>query len=254
MLAVGLFFSVGCHMTIGVYGLGRFGMFWGGVLSERYKVLGWSRSHKETVSQGIEPAAEEDVLRCDVLFYCVAISAFEEVLRRTAPLISKETLVMDTCSVKVLPVRWMQELLPGEVRILGAHPMFGPDSGAGGVTNFPMVLCPVRIAEKDLMLWADEFRSFGLNVIRMSADDHDHQAAYSQGITHFIGRVVNDLHLQDYPISTLGFKKMLEVAEQTCNDPFQLFLDLQRYNPYTGEMRDRLNESLQKLLATLEGA
>ncbi len=27
------------------------------------------------------------------------------------------------------------------------------------------------------------------------------------------------------------------VVEQTCNDPLQLFADLQRYNPYTKQMR-----------------
>jgi len=28
------------------------------------------------------------------------------------------------------PVRWMRELLPPDVAILGSHPMFGPDSAA----------------------------------------------------------------------------------------------------------------------------
>ena len=35
-----------------------------------------------------------------------------EVLRRLAPRLAPGSLVMDTCSVKELPVRWMRELLP----------------------------------------------------------------------------------------------------------------------------------------------
>jgi prephenate dehydrogenase len=239
-------------MTIGIYGLGRFGSFWGGVLAEYHTVLGWTRIPGREIPSRIRPAAEEEVLGCDVLMFCVSISSFREVLRRTADGISKETLVMDTCSVKMMPVRWMLELLPEDTKILGSHPMFGPDSGAAGISGLPMVLCPVRLAEQELIFWTKEFRRLGLDVLRMSAEEHDHQAAYSQGITHFIGRVVKDLDLERYPISTLGFQKMLEVAEQTCNDPFQLFLDLQRYNPYTGEMRDRLYASLKKMLDILD--
>lgn len=240
-------------MTIGIYGLGRFGLFWGSVLSKFHTVLGWNRTPKRDVPPGIEPADEEKVLSCDAVFYCVSISSFREVLRRSASVISPNTLVFDTCSVKTLPIEWMLEFLPDYTRVIGCHPMFGPDSGASGVFGLPMVLCPARIGEQELISWADEFRRIGLRVLRMSADEHDHQAAYSQGITHFIGRVVKDLDLEEYPISTLGFQKMLEVAEQTCNDPFQLFLDLQRYNPYTGEMRDRLYASLKKMLAILDG-
>lgn len=239
-------------MVVGIYGLGRFGRFFGSVLAEHYPVAAWNRTELETVPEGIRLVSEEEVLQADVLFFCVSISAFAEVLQRTGPRIGTNTIVMDTCSVKVGPVEWMLEYLPAEVRIVGCHPMFGPDSGSGGVAGLPMVLCPVRIGERDLQFWIEELQTIGLRVLRMTADEHDHQAAYTQGITHFIGRVVKDMHLEDYPISTLGFRKLLEVAEQTCNDPFQLFLDLQRYNPYTGEMRQRLHASLKKMLAILE--
>ena len=41
-------------------------------------------------------------------------------------------------------------------------------------------------------------------------------------------------------INTLGFNDLLGVIEQTCNDSWDLFRDLQKYNPYTGEMIDGL--------------
>jgi hypothetical protein len=37
---------------------------------------------------------------------------------------------VDVCSVKERPIRWMQELLPEDVDILGTHPMFGPTTQA----------------------------------------------------------------------------------------------------------------------------
>ena len=239
-------------MIIGIYGLGRFGAFWGGLLGQRFAVKGWSRTEKKDLPPGIQVVSEAEVLACDVIFFCVSISSFREVLQASADKIRPGALVFDTCSVKMEPCQWMEELLPEDVEIVGSHPMFGPDSGAAGVKGLPMALCPLRISEGRLEQWNGILHEMGLRVLKMSADEHDHQAAYSQGITHFIGRVINDLELSQYPISTLGFKKMMEVAAQTCNDPFQLFLDLQRYNPYTGEMRDKLHASLRKMLDILD--
>ena len=42
-------------------------------------------------------------------------------------------------------------------------------------------------------------------------------------------------------------KKLLEVKEQTCNDTWELFTNLQHYNPYTKNMRINLGEAYEKL-------
>lgn len=86
----------------------------------------------------------------------------------------------------------------------------------------------------------------------MSAEEHDREAAFTQGITHFIGRVLKDMNLKPSPIATMGYRKLLEIVEQTCNDPWQLFLDLQQYNPYTKEMRNQLQTSFQRILSSLD--
>ena len=57
--------------------------------------------------------------------------------------------------------------------------------------------------------------------------------------------MLSDLGVKRSPIGTVGYNKLLEIVEQTCNDPLQLFLDLQRYNPHTRKMRTRLEESLR---------
>ena len=48
-------------------------------------------------------------------------------------------------------------------------------------------------------------------------------------------------------INTLGFNDLLAVIEQTCNDSWDLFRDLQKYNPYTNEMIDNLIGEIGKL-------
>lgn len=239
-------------MVVGVYGLGRFGSFWASVLSHHFPVKGYSRNPDRQVSPSIAKASEAEVLACDVLFLTVAISAMEEVLRRIGPRISRDTLVFDTCSVKIIPVELMKKYLSPEVQIIGTHPMFGPDSGRNGVEGLPLVYCPVRVSEANADEWRRLFRSMGLNVKDRTPEEHDREVAHTQGITHFIGRVLQDLNLAPSDIATVGYAKLLEIIEQTCNDPWQLFLDLQRYNPYTAEMRVALYTSLKKIKDLLE--
>ena len=117
-------------MRVGVYGLGRFGSFWARVLARHAEVRAWSRDSSHPAPPGVTLVGEDEVLREPAVFFCVAISAFEEVLLRTAPRIPSGTLVMDTCSVKSHPAALMERLLAPGVSVLATHPMFGPDSAA----------------------------------------------------------------------------------------------------------------------------
>jgi prephenate dehydrogenase len=235
-------------MQIGVYGLGRFGAFWAELLSRRFSVFGYSRSSERPTPRGVERVDLDRLADCDVVFLCVAISALDEVLRDFAPRLTERTLVADTCSVKMAPVAAMRSHLPPQVSILGTHPMFGPDSAKNGVSGLPIVLSDVRIESEDSRFWRDTFRTMGMRVIDRSPEEHDREAAYTQGITHLVGRLLNSMELEDSEIATLGYKQLLQVIEQTCNDPWQLFVDLQRANPFTSHMRRRFADAARELL------
>ena len=239
-------------MRIGIYGLGRFGAFFAGLLSSKAEVQAYSRNPDRPAPAGVRRVGEEELLAMPAVCLCVDIGAMPEVLARIAPRLGPGTLVLDTCSVKELPVRWMRELLPPGVEILASHPMFGPDSGARGVEGLPMILCPVRLPEARYREWEGFFASFGLEVHRLAPEDHDRQAAYTQGLTHYLGRVLAELDLQPSAIGSLGYRRLLNIVEQTCNDTWRLFLDLQRYNPHTPAMRQALDRALEALKAKLD--
>jgi prephenate dehydrogenase len=239
-------------MTVGVYGLGRFGLFWARLLAGRFTVKVYSRTKREVLPAGLAWANEDEVCACDALFFCVAISAFEKVLAGTREKIRPPTVVFDTCSVKVYPAELMRRLLSPEVEIIATHPMFGPDSGFAGVAGLPLVMYPLRAGRETAEFWKKYFIGLGLNYIEMDPQTHDREAAFTQGITHYMGRVLADLSLPKSPIATLGYKKLLEIIEQTCHDPWQLFLDIQKYNPYTREMRIKLHRSLEKIYKILD--
>ena len=238
-------------MLAGVYGLGRFGTFWASCLRDAgCRVIAYSRS-THTLPDGVEQGTEDEVLNADILFFAVAISAFEGVLKAVGNRIGKDTIVMDTCSVKILPSEWMKRYIPSDRTIIATHPMFGPDSGRNGVKGLPMVMCPVSGIGSEYEKLKSFFCSMGLDVLEMSAEKHDEEAAYSQGVTHFVGRVLNQMGMKPTPIATQGYRNLMTIVEQTCNDPLQLFYDLQRYNPYAKEMRLSLQVAIEKVLNAL---
>jgi prephenate dehydrogenase len=241
--------------TVGIYGLGRFGSFYARLLAGHFNLRAYSRNPGREAPPGVERVDEDKLLSAPVVILCVAISALEEVLKRIAGRLRPGTLVMDTCSVKALPAAWMAEILPPGVSILATHPMFGPDSARSGVEGLPLILSPVRVDGETVAEWSGFFTSLGLKVLKMKPEEHDREAAFTQGLTHYLGRVLADLSLRDSPIASRGYAKLLDIIGQTCNDSRQLFVDLQRYNPYTRQMRTALGEALRDINFLLdEGA
>jgi prephenate dehydrogenase len=240
-------------MKIAVYGAGRFGTLWASLLKKAgFDVMTVNRTPGRLLPDGLAAGTLEDLSGAEAVFLCCSISSVPEVCRLISPYLSGSAAVIDTCSVKVMPLRWIKENLPLGTPFFGTHPMFGPDSVAAGISGLPLVMCRGEHAERQYDFFLGEFSKWGLNVLQMSADEHDKRAAYTQGITHFIGRVLDDLSLKPDPIGTLGYKKLMEIRTQTCNDPLQLFFDLQKFNPYTKAMHDDLRSSLDRIMAKLE--
>lgn len=238
-------------MNIGVYGLGRFGTFWAQELAKHGNtVLSYSRSHKDDI-ENVKLVSEDEVLSQPIIYLCVAISSFEEVLTRITPKIKKGCTVIDTCSVKIHPANLMKKLLPKDVYSIASHPMFGPDSGLNGVQGLPMVVYPLNCPSSLFDEIYKDLESWDLHLLNMSPDAHDREAAWSQGITHFVGRVLDELALQPTELATTGYNRLMSIVEQTCNDPIQLFYDLQRYNPYAKQMRMGLKGSLDYVMQEL---
>ncbi|HKJ85118.1 MAG TPA: prephenate dehydrogenase/arogenate dehydrogenase family protein [Spirochaetia bacterium] len=240
-------------MSVGIFGTGRFGSFWASTLARRTSVRTYNRSDRP-VPEGCEAVGIEELGQCECVMLCVAISAVEEATDLIVPHLAPGTVLMDTCSVKVYPMAAMLSRTPETTPVIGTHPMFGPDSAGKGVTDLPLVYAPARASDEVSARWRRFFEGLGLRVLTMTPDEHDREAAMTQGVTHFVGRVLADMQLDPSSIATVGYRKLLEVVEQTCNDPYQLFVDLQHYNPYTSQMRGRLQESLARMMASLESS
>jgi prephenate dehydrogenase len=233
--------------------MGRFGMFWARWILSEFDVRVASRRTLAGLPDGIRQVTLQEAAASEVIFLTVPISVLPQMLSSLAPIVRPDATVVDTCSVKVFPAQTMEATLPPSVDIIACHPMFGPDSALTRADLLPVITWPVRDRYARYTSILERFERLRMRVVEMSPDDHDREAAFTQGITHLIGRVLAQMELQPSEIATLGYRRLLQVMEQTCNDPIQLFRDLQRYNPYTKSMRRQFADALTETESLLSG-
>jgi len=235
---------------IGLIGFGRFGKLTIEHLSGTCKIYACDSGGKGDLirAAGAEPVSLESACSQEIVLLCMPISSMESTLEKIAPLLTHpQALVVDVCSVKTLPVKWMREKLPPAVSLLATHPMFGPDSARESLQGHKIVLCPERISENRFREIAARLASMGLNVIETTPEDHDRQIAVSLALTHYIGRTLSRFGADELLIDTEGYKRLLHILEVVENDTWQLFEDMHRFNPFAAGARREFMASLQAI-------
>tara|TARA_R110002072_G_scaffold1989_1_gene16242 strand:+ start:15972 stop:16703 length:732 start_codon:yes stop_codon:yes gene_type:complete len=242
-------------MQVGLIGFGRLGSLFSKFLAQdsNLYVFNQGQNHQEISQLGATPVEKiEDLKDCKIIIPTVPISELKNVCEQLATFISKESLVIDVCSVKEKPVEWMLESLPKEVSILGTHPMFGPDSAMNTLYGSKMVLTPVRIDDQSFENISRYLETNGIKVIKASAEEHDKQIAHSLLLTHFIGRGLIDFGIKDLEIDTKGYRRLMKILGTVENDSWQLFEDMNQFNPYAKEVRESFVTSLKNIIKRLE--
>lgn len=237
--------------TVSIVGFGRFGKTLYKLLKDDFQIIVYDKneidSRKFTKKTTIAKSVNE-IYNSEVIFFAVPISSFEDVISTHKKYFQSHHILIDVLSVKMYPATIFKKNLTGSnTQALLTHPMFGPDSSKEGFEGLPIVLDKFRTDEETYSFWKEYFMEKGLRIVEMSAREHDKAAANSQGLTHFIGRLLEAYDFKVTPIDTLGARKLLEVMGQTCNDTWELFEGLQHYNPYTKEMRSKLGIVYDKL-------
>ncbi len=236
--------------NVSIVGFGRFGKTLYRLIKNDFKITIFDKlkiDPSETDKGSTVVKSLEKVYENETVFYCVPISVFEEVIKTHQKYFQDNHLLIDVLSVKMHPAKIFKKHLKGKTQALLTHPMFGPDSSMSGFVNLTIVIDKFMSSEKNYDFWKKYFQSKSLNIIEMKALNHDRLAASSQGLTHFVGRLLSAYPLKATPIDSQGTKKLLEVTKQTRNDTWQLFEDLQQYNPYTKSMRIRLGDAYDEL-------
>jgi len=200
---------------------------------------------KQINNSDVNEVSLKDALKNETIFIAVPIRDFESLIHEIKNDIQGNKTVIDVCSVKVFPKNVMTQNLSAEIDIIATHPLFGPDSlkDSGSV----MTMESVRDSYGRFEFWKNYFDSQNITIEEISAEEHDMMAARSQGLTHFVGRVIDDFGTDQTRIDTEGYKALHKLVNQTCNDSWELFEDIQSYNPYTQKMVSELSESFKKI-------
>ena len=242
-------------MIFGIVGYGRFGKLLTEALLPFGDIVVYDKSLMSlTPHTQLKVGTLRDVAQADLVFLVVPISEFETTCLEIKNFLKPQTLVVDCCSVKVYPAQIMHQVFSKTQPLIATHPLFGPDSvkKSGGLKEHKIVICPIQCdADRENQL-KDIFNRMGLHVLVTTPEEHDKQMANSQGLVHFIGRGLAALNIQSQALSTPDFDALLNINNMVINDTWQLFLDMQRYNPYTKPIREKLIQELIKVHREVE--
>ncbi|WP_417482579.1 prephenate dehydrogenase/arogenate dehydrogenase family protein [Maricaulis sp.] len=234
---------------IGLVGLGAFGRFAAGHLSPHFDILGHDPDAPPVA--GIERVSLAQAAACPTVVLAVPVQALEQTCSEIAAVLPQGALVLDVASVKVEPMRVMRETLPDHVRIIGTHPLFGPQSAAQGLAGQSIVICPEAGADAGgvAALCGDVL---GLEVHLSNADTHDRAMANVQALTHLVSRVIAELDIPPPPYTTKSYDLLRQATDLVRNDSDELFQAIEQLNPHAASLRKRFFEAARTFDGRLE--
>ncbi len=235
--------------TVGIIGFGRFGSLVGKVLKKNFEQINIKvfdinplASEKVKILTTFEKVGD-----CRVVIICVPISSFEKVIKSISNRVKPGALIIDVCSVKIHPVMIMKKFLPENVDIIATHPLFGPNSIENRISGKKIVIWNVRTSKKRFSEFQKICENLGLEIIIMPPKEHDRLIASTQGIAHLVGRIQKEMRVGSTKIDTPTFERLLDIQRIVNKDSLELFIDMNRFNPFAKDVRDKMRSSLNKI-------
>ncbi len=236
--------------TLWVFWFGQFMEFLTPYFIENFEVRIYDRKWKEyDIGQvWATPTSLVGAAQCDFILLGYPAGSIEELIKEITSYIRPWATVFDICSVKTPAIKAMQELLPADCNIITIHPIFWPQSGKNGIKGLKCMVSNIR-SEKGVYQDMKNFlwETLGLQIFEMTPEEHDREMAYVQGISHFIGRALKHISIPDAPLATKSYEHMRELSELVWYDSEDLFLSIQKDNPFVAETREKLMREFNQL-------
>jgi prephenate dehydrogenase len=81
----------------------------------------------------------------------------------------------------------------------------------------------------------------------MSPEEHDKEMAWVHGLTFFVGRALLNMNPPQSELSTHYYQKLIDLVEVEKHHSTELFLTIQRGNPYAEAIRREFIDKISKL-------
>ncbi|HUD07102.1 MAG TPA: prephenate dehydrogenase/arogenate dehydrogenase family protein [Candidatus Saccharimonadales bacterium] len=235
------------RFCVGVIGFGSFGSFVSSLVPEGTTIKAFDKN-RVRYPRSVTKSSFEEVAKCNVIFLCVPISEYKNVLLKLAKIIQSDQLLVDVCSVKLLPEQIINSYLPKHSNILFSHPLFGPQSFKSGVDQKNRLIITSyrgKLAKNAIKYAQDKL---DLDVTHMSADEHDKLMADVHVLTFFIARGLSNMKLKEHKHSTPSYKMIMDLIGIDRAHSRELFLTIQKANPYAS----LVNKKIVKAFSDLE--
>lgn len=227
--------------TISVIGRGGFGALTSSLIPDNIEHS--SFGSKDTIDN------IQQIGKSDVIFLCIPLDAYPQVLDQLAPHLDTETLVVDVCSVKVMPAKLLAKHLPDHKNILLTHPLFGPQSWNNGTQLDLVVTSEMDDKAKEIVTYCD--KTLGLRILHMTNEEHDKRMAEIHALTFFIARALTKLDLQSEPFMTPSFQKLLDLVALDESHSEALFRTIENGNPFAADERKKFLDELNAIQSDL---
>ncbi len=239
--------------TLAIIGFGRFGSFWAKELSDFFEIKIYDANEKASKREinFAEFVPLETALQSDYIYLTIPIREIENFLVNYANIIAKNSVVIDAASIKSPVVKWFEKYLRNKNEFMFTHPLFGPDSGANGLSGLSIAVQPGEITYSKYSIMIDVFERMKLNVLALSADEHDYLMAYNLNLIHLLGRALAGMGISKIPLKMNALTYLNGMSRYVVNDSRTLFEDFFRYNPYAEKIKKDLTENLNKVLNSL---
>jgi len=236
-----------CKKTLGIFGLGNFGLLLAKILKPYFKIKVASHSDKKALArlEGLEYQDLDKVLSCDYFIPAIPVQNLEDFIFKNKAKIPSSTTIIDVASVKKTPEIIYQKLLPKHQAIL-THPLFGPNSfreNGYKTDGLKIVFCLSYSDTKIQKVF--EFRQIcehdlKLKIFEYTPQKHDQEMSYVQGLTFYLGKIFEKMQIPDSPLSTPTYDHLLKIKQIVSSDSLELFKTIQEFNPESQKVIQKL--------------
>jgi prephenate dehydrogenase len=244
----------GKNLTI-IGGSGGMGQVFGRYFKQRgFNVTLFARNEKklkiaaENLGVKYELDLNKSIEDADIVIVSIPISSTGEIIKKVAPLMKKDSLILDISSIK----QDIHKKYP--INCLSIHPMFGP--GIKNMKNYVMIVIRVggtqrydEIVDEFLGL----FRSDGLIITETTPDIHDSRIALTLGVPHMFNILFLSLlrrrneslsELTRYTGTTFLLQKIF--AESIIQREMEMFGEIQIENDKFHEILDIFEDLIKE--------
>lgn len=232
-----------------IIGMGNFGRFMTGHLIPHFNITicdPFQNLHNFSNCHNLQIVQYEEISQSDIVILAVPFKAMHDVITSIIPYLKSDCLVMDVASVKVKPLAIMLGMLPNTINIIGLHPLFGPQSGINGIQGLNVAVVQGR-GDKESSVIDFLENILSLKIYQCTAEEHDIQMAYVQGLTHLIAKAFNMMNIPDIIQTTKTYDLLNQMVGLIKNDSDDLFQSILMDNPYVENIRDDFFQSMRDL-------